>query len=117
MTKPIAVPVVLPSKTPEKISMRSDFWRCVTWRELLALRLEPSTPLASRLLDHQIALHALQTEHHPRKPVVVELVRSVAQRVLVCLAEWRGVGHNHRGPAEVPVRPLGGPTHPRDRLQ
>src|SRR5439155_4502323 len=38
MTKPIAVPVVLPSNTPDRISMRSDSWRCVTWRELPGLR-------------------------------------------------------------------------------
>src|SRR3954462_11962147 len=34
MRKPIGVPVVRPSYTPERISTASDSRRCVTWREL-----------------------------------------------------------------------------------
>src|SRR6266436_6381749 len=54
----------------------------------------------------EVAYHALEPLHHAREPVVVELVRCVAQRVVVRVAEWRGVGHHHRGPAEIPVSPL-----------
>src|SRR5881409_940059 len=41
--KPIAVPVVRPSYTPERISTASDSRRCVTWRD------EPGFLLSSSL--------------------------------------------------------------------